>query len=171
MCVPEWLVSCVLFFAGFVVVTLVFLINAFNSPLLRVLWKIIYSQTASLMYSNETPTNCCAEHWGGGQTTVFPRTPDLVKLIAAAEMPVWRLGDGEHLKGLAEKISFLKHVAYKLNYFIFFFLPSFFSSAQPFVLDNIRSVSFPVYVGWQQQGLTMSEIAPSGFQGMGWCGA
>lgn len=35
--VPEWLVSCVLFFAGFVIVTLFFLINAFNSSLLRVL--------------------------------------------------------------------------------------------------------------------------------------
>lgn len=37
MRVPEWLVSCVLFFAGFLAVALVFLINAFNSSLLRVL--------------------------------------------------------------------------------------------------------------------------------------
>lgn len=40
-----------------------------------------------------------------------------------------------------------------MNYF--FLSPSF-----PFVLDNIRSVSFPVYIGWKQQGLTISKIAP-----------
>lgn len=41
-------------------------------------------------------------------------------------MPVWRLGDGEHLKGLAEKISFLRHYP-QTELFYFFFLPPFFS--------------------------------------------
>lgn len=73
-------------------------------------------------------------------------------------MPVWRLGDGEHLKGLAGKISFLKH--YPQTEQLFFSFSVFISSSQPSVLDNTRSVSFPVYIGWKQQGLTISKTAP-----------
>lgn len=38
-------------------------------------------------------------------------------------MPVWRLGDGEHLKGLAEKFPFLKRYPQTEH---FFFLSPFF---------------------------------------------
>lgn len=42
---------------------------------------------------------------------------------------------------------------------LFLFSFPFFSSYQPFVLGNIRSVSFLVHTGWKQQGLTVSKIA------------
>lgn len=70
-------------------------------------------------------------------------------------VPVWRLWDGEHLKRVAGKVSFLKHYPQSELFHFFFLSPSF-----PFVLDNIRSVSFPVYIDWKQQGLTLSKIAP-----------
>lgn len=63
-------------------------------------------------------------------------------------------------EGLARKYFILKMQLTSWTMCVCIYI--LFSSFQPFILNNIRSVTFPVSVTWEQQGLTVSKAVSLG---------
>ena len=126
--------ACVVGFLCFIFLQVLLLLRCFSwemcltHPFQEFLWNLIQGKTMSLMYSvinMSLPLIVVQNTKEAAKLPPCPECQTLWRSVLRHNLSAWRMWDGEHLKGLEENISFLKHDPQTAHLFFFFLFLSF----------------------------------------------